>query len=81
MSSRELRLAVELLMDTGRRPEEICGLTLDCLTRDTQDKPVLVYENVKAHRPGRRLPVTAATAQLIRGQQTGESPLPRHPGR
>ncbi len=63
MSSRELRLAVELLMDTGRRPDEICGLPMDCLTRDPGDAPVLIYQNVKAHRPGRRLPIATATAQ------------------
>lgn len=70
MSSRELRVAVELLMDTGRRPEEICGLLLDCLTRDSNGDPVLIYENIKAHRPGRRLPIASATAQLIKDQQS-----------
>jgi len=30
---------------------------------------VLVYDNIKAHRPGRRLPVSDATAQVIIGQQ------------
>ncbi len=69
MSSRELRLAVDLLMDTGRRPEEICSLPLDCLTRDCDNAPVLIYQNIKAHRPGRRLPIATATAQLIRDQQ------------
>jgi integrase len=70
ISSPELRLAVELLMDTGRRPEEICSLPLDCLTHDSTNAPVLIYQNVKAHRPGRRLPITTTTAQLIRNQQT-----------
>ncbi|MGH3155584.1 MAG: tyrosine-type recombinase/integrase, partial [Streptosporangiaceae bacterium] len=69
MSSRELRIAVELLMDTGRRPDEICALPLDCLTRDSNGEPVLIYQNVKAHRPGRRLPIASATAQLISAQQ------------
>ncbi len=69
MSSRELRLTVELLMDTGRRPDEICSLPLDCLTRDSGNAPVLIYQNVKAHRPGRRLPITTTTAGLIRDQQ------------
>ncbi len=31
ISSRETRVAVELLMDTGRRPAEICTLEWDCL--------------------------------------------------
>lgn len=31
----EIRVATELLMDTGRRPEEICALPWDCLARDS----------------------------------------------
>lgn len=69
MSSRETRIAVELLIDTGRRPDEICGLPWDCLQLDQDGKPVLVYDNSKAHRKGRRLPITTATAGLITGQQ------------
>jgi integrase len=38
-SRREIRVAVELLMDTGRRPEEILRLRLDCLTRDPTGRP------------------------------------------
>ena len=34
ISSRETRVAVELLIDTGRRPAEICTLDWDCLARD-----------------------------------------------
>ncbi len=33
-SGREIRVTVELLMDTRRRPAEILRLPLDCLTRD-----------------------------------------------
>jgi integrase len=69
MSSRETRTAVELLIDTGRRPDEICGLPWDCVDHDQDGKPVLVYDNSKAHRKERRLPITAATAALITGQQ------------
>ena len=50
VSSRETRIAVELLMDTGRRPDEICALAWDCLARDADGAPVLVYDNHKAHR-------------------------------
>ena len=49
-------------LDTGRRPEDILGLPLDCLARDADGAPVLVYDNAKAHRLGRRLPVSQATA-------------------
>ncbi|EOM74351.1 transposase [Rhodococcus rhodnii LMG 5362] len=68
-NTREIRVAVELLIDTGRRPDEICQLGLDCLDRDEQGKPVLVYTNFKANRLGRRLPITEATAAVITAQQ------------
>ncbi|WP_252844899.1 site-specific integrase [Actinoallomurus purpureus] len=66
---REMRVAVELLMDTGRRPDEICRLAYDCLTRDRQGKPVLAYDNFKEQRIRRELPIHEPTAALIRAQQ------------
>ena len=69
MGCREVRVTVELLIDTGRRPAEICQLGWDCLDRDTDGKPVLVYNNYKNHRNGRRLPIAEATAALIIEQQ------------
>src|ERR1039457_4574382 len=69
VSSRETRIAVELLMDTGRRPAEICTLEWDCLARDADGMPVLVYDNSKAHRLRRRLPVSEHTATLITDQK------------
>ena len=60
-----VRCAIELAIDTGRRPEELCTLTLDCLSRDDDGAPVLVYDNHKANRLGRRLPISEATAQLL----------------
>lgn len=68
-SFTEIRVAVELLVDTGRRADEICHLKLDCLERDQQGKPVLVYDNIKANRNQRRLPIPAATAAVIEHQQ------------
>lgn len=68
-SAREVRVAVELMIDTGRRPEEITELAWDCLDRDEDGKPVLVFDNRKAHRFGRRLPIAEATAALIVKQQ------------
>ncbi|ABH00790.1 possible transposase (plasmid) [Rhodococcus jostii RHA1] len=68
-TSREVRVAVELIIDTGRRPDEICQLRLDCLERDEQGKPVLVYTNIKANRLDRRLPITEPTAAVIVAQQ------------
>ena len=65
----EVRTAIQIAIDTGRRPEDILGLPLDCLHRDRDGAPVLVYDNVKADRPGRRLPVGEATAAVITAQQ------------
>ncbi len=70
ISSRETRVAVELMIDTGRRPAEVCALDWDCLARDADGTPVLVYDNSKAHRQRRRLPVSEHTAALITGQKT-----------
>jgi len=64
-----IRVAVELLMDTGRRPTEICKLGWDCLDQDSDGKYALVYTDFKNNRAGRRLPITDATAKLITDQQ------------
>ncbi len=65
----EVRVAAQLGIDTGRRPEDILALPLDCLSRDSDGGPVLVYDNAKADRLGRRLPITQATAAAITAQQ------------
>jgi integrase len=65
----EIRAGIELLMDTGRRPAEIATLAFDCLTRDADGGPVLIYDNRKSARDGRRLPVSEATARVIIAQQ------------
>jgi integrase len=65
----EVRTAIEMIIDTGRRPTEITSLPLDCLTADADGKPVLVYDDSKSHRPGRRLPIPAPTAGVIAAQQ------------
>ncbi|MGW0916764.1 tyrosine-type recombinase/integrase [Streptomyces sp. NPDC002784] len=69
ITSREMRVAIEVLIDTGRRPDEICELAWDCLAWDTDSQPVLVYDNWKEQRMGRRLPIPRATAELITGQK------------
>ncbi len=68
-SGRTTRLAVEVLMDTGRRPDEICQLPLDCLERDGDGKYVLVYTDYKENRLHRRLPIPDSTAHLVLDQQ------------
>jgi len=65
----EIRTGIELLIDTGRRPAEIATLAFDCLTRDADGSPVLIYDNHKNAREGRRLPVTETTAAVITRQQ------------
>jgi integrase len=73
----EIKTAVQIAMDTGRRPEEIMSLPLDCLTRDASGAPVLIYDNLKRDREGRRLPVSEHTAAVITAQQervTGRYP-------
>jgi integrase len=68
-AGRETRVAIEVLIDTGRRPDEACELDYDCLIYDNDGNPVLVYGNSKENRPQRQLPLHQATADLIRGQQ------------
>jgi integrase len=69
LTSPPVRTAIEILIDTGRRPEDVVALPLDCLAQDPNGAPVLVYDNHKANRLGRRLPISAATAQAIHAQQ------------
>ena len=68
-SGTDMRRMTELMIDTGRRPDEICQLRLDCLARDAHGKPVLIYTDSKNHRPGRRLPIAEVTARIITSQQ------------
>ncbi|MFE7244428.1 tyrosine-type recombinase/integrase [Streptomyces sp. NPDC057580] len=68
-SSPDIRTAVELIIDTGRRPNEICKLPWQCLDRDSDGSPVLVYDNTKNLRHSRRLPIAGETAALIVKQQ------------
>ncbi|MEV7971395.1 site-specific integrase [Sphaerisporangium sp. NPDC088356] len=69
LTSSEMRTAVELAIDTGRRPEEIASLPFDCLARDGDGAAVLVYDNHKANRAQRRLPISETTAKVIIAQQ------------
>jgi hypothetical protein len=73
LASPAIRTAIEILIDTGRRPDDVVSLPLDCLASEPGGAPVLVYDNHKAHRLGRRLPIPAATAALIRAQQAVNS--------
>ncbi len=59
-----MRTLYIVLRDTGRRPREVCTLRMDCLDHD-RDGTLLIWDNHKAHRRRRRLPVTAPTATAI----------------
>jgi len=63
------RRTTELLIDTGRRPDEVCQLPWNCTARDSDGKPVLIYTDSKNNKPGRRLPIAESTAQVIADQQ------------
>lgn len=63
-------LAYLLLMGTGRRVGEVASLHLECLDVDEYGKPVLVYDNHKAGRMDRRLPLSdSQLVAAIRDQQ------------
>ena len=61
----EVKVATQLGIDTGRRPEDILSLPLDCLTRDKDGGAVLVYDNIKADRLGRRLPISQTDRKSV----------------
>jgi integrase len=71
------RRAIELLADTGRRPNEICILPVDCLDYDNElddaggqtKLGVLVHDMPKVARQGCRLPIDQATVELIIAQK------------
>ena len=71
------RRAIELLADTGRRPNEICIMTVDCLDFDNElddageqkKLGVLVHDMPKVARHGCRLPIDQATVELIAVQK------------
>ena len=78
----EVRTATQIGIDTGRRPEDILNLPVDCLHRDNDGAPVLVYDNAKADRLGRRLPITQGHRRGDhRPAGTGPGAFPRHPAR
>jgi integrase len=57
-----------ILRDTGRRPGEAVSLRVDCLELvDGQHN--LIYDNHKAARRRRRLPITTDTVEVIRAWQ------------
>lgn len=63
-------LIYQLLKGTGRRVGEVTSLRFDCLGLDENGKDVLVYDNHKAGRMGRRLPLADSNlVAAVRAQQ------------
>lgn len=66
--NRDMAIAMlAVLIDTGRRPGEVTGLRRDCLQRDRHGDWILLYDNLKAGRLQRRLPIQQETADAITG--------------
>jgi len=53
-----------LLRDTGRRPGEVVSLRVGCV-ENIDGQPNLIYDNHKAARMRRRLPITTTTAETV----------------
>ena len=64
----------QILRDTGRRPGEVVSLRAGCV-EVTGGQHSLIYDNHKAGRMRRRLPVTAATAGIILAWQRHRASL------
>lgn len=82
MSAADLRAMhqtiYQILRDTGRRPGEIVSLKIDCVeVIDGQHN--LIYDNHKAARLRRRLPITTETADIITAWQRRRAQLPTAP--
>jgi len=66
------RAALRTLIDTGRRASEVCSLRVGCVIRSVSPgtggastEYTLVYDNHKAGRDGRLLPITRETAEAL----------------
>jgi integrase len=64
----------QILRDTGRRPGEIVSLQPGCI-EVTGGQHNLIYDNHKAGRMRRRLPITSSTAEIIASWQQHRAQL------
>lgn len=71
------RRRFQIALETGRRPSEVCGLRADCLSYDLQlnietgeqeRRPTLIFDASKVRKVRCRLPISDATADIIREQ-------------
>jgi integrase len=67
-----------LLRDTGRRPGEVVSLKVDCV-EVIDGAHNLIYDNHKAGRLRRRLPITRETAEAVAAWERRRSELPDPP--
>lgn len=74
--------ALRTLIDTGRRPGEVVSLKVGCVTMSpsTSGSPgsidyTLTYDNHKAGRDGRAIPITVDTAKVILDWETHRKTL------
>jgi integrase len=65
----------QILRDTGRRPGEVVSLRTGCL-EVIGGQHNLIYDNHKAGRMRRRLPITSGTAEVITSWQQRRARLP-----
>ncbi|MET7852682.1 tyrosine-type recombinase/integrase [Streptomyces avermitilis] len=63
-----------VLRDTGRRPQEVTRLALDCLEKDG-DEHQLIWDNRKSKRLRRRLPIGQETVAAINAWKTRRAGL------
>ena len=68
------RTIYQILRDTGRRPGEVVSLRTGCV-EVTGGQHNLIYDNHKAGRKRRRLPVTSGTAGMIAAWQQHRAQL------
>ncbi len=68
----------QVLRDTGRRPGEVVSLHTGCV-EVAGGQHNLIYDNHKAGRMRRRLPITAGTAQTIMGWEQRRASLATPP--
>jgi len=69
------RAIYAILRDTGRRPGEVVSLHVDCL-EVINGQHNLIYDNHKAGRMRRRLPITTGTAEVMTSWRQRRTGLP-----
>lgn len=69
-SGEDSRRLLEILIDTGRRPQEICNLSFECLELNDNGDYTIIYDDAKNYRVDSRLAIVRDTANTILAQQS-----------